>query len=165
MHRGASIKANSAPFKTTGFRTTSTATQARRTRPQEKGNTLSLTLAAVLFALAVFATLSLSLSDPIWVWCAEGATLLLGAILSVRNVACSIFFLPCAGIAVWGFAQLTAGATVYRYATLDASLRFAAYCAAAWAAMQLSPTREEWNRWFGIVCWFSVILSIGSVLA
>ncbi len=39
-----------------------------------------------------------------------------------------------AAIALWGFAQLALSATVYRYATLEASLRLAALAATAMVA-------------------------------
>jgi O-antigen ligase len=133
--------------------------------PQEKGNTLSRICAAVLFAVAGFATLTISLSNPLLVWCAEGAVLLLAAILSLRNVRSSILFVPSALIALWGFAQLALGATVYRYATLDSALRFAAFFGTAWIAVKISPAQREWDRWLGIACWFSVAVSIVSVLA
>ncbi len=168
MHRGFSIGADSEPFK---------GAQPRTARPHKltadattlaRGTMLRRTCAAVLFAVAALATLTISLPDPLWVWCAEGTVLLLAAIVCLGGVRANqsyIFFIPCGLIGLWGLAQLPFGATVYHYATLDAGLRFAACAAAAWVAMHVCPSRREWNRWLALVCWFSVLVSVLSVLA
>jgi O-antigen ligase len=122
----------------------------------------------VLFAVPALATLLISSSDPLWIWAFEVTILLLTARVTLlapeQGMAWQVF-LPLAAIGLWGFAQLTLGATVYRYATLDASLRLAAYVAMAfWATAALQNRRhlETWLTWF---CWFAVVLALLSVLS
>ncbi len=73
--------------------------------------------------------------------------------------------LPVAALAVWGFFQLTLGATVYRFATLQGTLRAAAVAATAWVACRtfVSPRlRFEFLRAFA---WFGAMVAVISVLA
>jgi hypothetical protein len=104
----------------------------------------------LLFAAAATATLTISARDPLWNWgLAIGIFLLAGAAAisnlwnqkSVGPRLCGLSWCDAAviGISTWGFGQLLAGATVYRYATLDASVRTAA----------LGATYVCARRWFG----------------
>ena len=77
--------------------------------------------------------------------------------------------LPLGLISFWGFAQLALGSTVYRYATLDAAVRFASYGAAGLLAAQALHDRSQpdsqpdrWMRWFS---WFGAAVALVSVLA
>jgi O-antigen ligase len=68
-------------------------------------------------------------------------------------------------ISLWGFAQLAMGATVYRYATWEASLRAMACGATAWtAAATLRDARRRW-RFLSAFAWFGCALSMVSVVA
>jgi O-antigen ligase len=119
----------------------------------------------VLFALAALATLLIWSSDPVLIWACEGGLLTLAAVLSVGHNMGSKLLIPIAAIGAWGFAQLALGATVYRYATLNAALQMAAYASVAFsAAAVLRPNerRETWLQWFS---WFAVAVALISVLA
>jgi O-antigen ligase len=68
-------------------------------------------------------------------------------------------------ISLWGFAQLATGATVYRYATLEASLRTMTFGATALiAAKTLCDARLRW-RFLSAFAWFGCGLSLLSVVA
>jgi O-antigen ligase len=70
-----------------------------------------------------------------------------------------------AALSVWGFSQLALGATVYRYATLVTSLRFAALAATAWVSFRVfgsQPLRLGFLRAFA---WFGAGVAVISVLA
>ncbi len=122
----------------------------------------------LLFALPALATMLISSSDPLWNWALEGAVLLLAALVSwqVRGHKMNLnVFLLLAAIGAWGFAQLALGATVYRYATLDASLRFAACGAMAFSAAVVLGNRQRIEAWLSCFCWFAAGLGLLSVLA
>src|ERR1019366_8170315 len=93
-----------------------------------------------LFVLAGTATLTIFASDPFVTWGYEIGIFLLAGCCSAREVlrrgasTITIPALALSAISLWGFAQLAMGATVYRYATWEASLRAMAYGATAWVA-------------------------------
>ncbi len=76
-------------------------------------------------------------------------------------------------LSFWGFGQLAAGSTVYRYATLNASLRMAALGATALvssAVFQRAEARDRLLRGllYGLLhgfAWFGFLLGIASVVA
>ncbi len=95
--------------------------------------TSSLAFALVLLASA--ATLTISIRDPRAAWAYEIASFALAAIAVARIPRAPLAIaLPLAAISLWGVVQLIFGATVYRYATLDAALRFGAFGATAMGA-------------------------------
>jgi O-antigen ligase len=119
-----------------------------------------------LLVLAAAATLAIGSTDPFLEWTYEGSVFLLAGWVAIRR---DVHFGPVPAItavlALWGFGQLAAGATVYRYATLNGSLRVAALAATALAASQVfrQPEARDWLlRWF---VWFGFPLAIASVLA
>jgi O-antigen ligase len=122
----------------------------------------------LLFALPALATMLISSSGPLWNWACEAAILLLAAWVSLRvrgrGIAWQIF-LPLTAIGLWGFAQLALGATSYRYATIDASLRFAACAAMAFSAAEALGNRRRLETWLTWFCWFAVVVGLVSVLA
>jgi O-antigen ligase len=122
----------------------------------------------VLFALPALATMLISSTDPLWNWACEAGILLLAAFVFLhargRGLPMQVF-LPLAAIGLWGFAQLALGVTVYRYATLDASLRFAACAAMEFAAAAALENRRRLEAWLVCFCWFAVGLGLLSVLA
>jgi O-antigen ligase len=120
----------------------------------------------LLPALAASATLAIWSADPFVEWAFEGAAFLLAIwVVWRRNLKFGPILVATAVLALWGFAQLAAGSTVYRYATLTASLRVAALSATALiacAVFQPGKARERFLRWFA---WFGFLLGIASVVA
>ncbi|MEO8048874.1 MAG: O-antigen ligase family protein [Acidobacteriota bacterium] len=68
-------------------------------------------------------------------------------------------------ISLWGFGQLWLGATVYSYATWDASMQAMACGTTAWvAAKTLRDARRRW-QFLSAFAWFGCALSLLSVVA
>jgi O-antigen ligase len=67
-------------------------------------------------------------------------------------------------LALWGFGQLAAGATVYRYATLNESLRIAALAATVMVSSAIfeAEALHKLLRW---LAWFAFLLATASVVA
>ncbi|HTM14018.1 MAG TPA: hypothetical protein VL127_13940, partial [Bryobacteraceae bacterium] len=104
-------------------------------------------------------------------WGYEVGIFLLAGYCSIRETlradtsSTTITGLAIAAISLWGFAQLAMGATVYRYATWEASLRTMAFGATAWvAAKTLRDSRLRW-RFLSAFAWFGCALSLLSVVA
>jgi len=117
--------------------------------------------ALFLLALAAAATLAIWSADPFVEWTYEGCVFLLAGWVALRReVRFGPILLTAAPLAVWGFGQLAAGATVYRYATLNASLKVAALAATALVASAVF--RKGMLPWFA---WFAFLLSLLSVVA
>src|SRR5262249_2691388 len=74
-------------------------------------------------------------------------------------------WIPLAAISIWGFAQLATGASVYRFATFDAALRFASYGATAWAAMLIARRAGSPVRLLESLACFGCVVSVISVSA
>lgn len=68
-------------------------------------------------------------------------------------------------LAAFGFAQLLAGATVYRWASWQASLRCAAFAATAFAARAAFRDAALLRRWRRAMVWFGAAVSVVAVLA
>src|SRR5579863_4441531 len=124
-----------------------------------------------LFVLAGAATLTIFASDPSVKWAYEIGIFLLAGYYSAREslrTSSSRLTIPVvalAAISLWGFAQLALGATVYRYATWDASLRAMACAATAWVASRtLRDGRLRW-RFLAAFAWFGCALSMVAVIA
>lgn len=118
-------------------------------------------LAAPLM-IAMAATLTIWIRDPLAEWAYEIAVFGVGAAACVRRAPLNVNFasLALGAIALWGFVQLALGATVYRYATLNAALRFASLAATAWIA----PARSR-MAFLRAFVWFAFAVSILSVVA
>ncbi len=123
-------------------------------------------LLGCFLALATGATLAIWSADPFTEWVSEcGIFLLAGWVALRRNIRIGPTLIAAAVLAVWGFGQLVMGAPVYRYATLNASLRVAALAATALVAsvvFERAAARERLLRW---LAWFGFLLSIASVVA
>lgn len=153
------------PFHRVGFSTAWIASTAGlAARPSGVG-------AIGLFVLAGAATVTIFTSDPFVTWGYEVGIFLLAGYCSVRETlragtsSITIPGLALAAISLWGFAQLAMGATVYRYATWEASLRTMAFGATAWvAAKTLRDARLRW-RFLSAFAWFGCALSLLSVVA
>jgi len=124
-----------------------------------------------LFVLAAAATLTIFLRGPLAGWGYALGIFLFGGYCSVRQILVPNAFrvtVPGAAIAVislWGFAQLVTGATVYRYATWDASLRTMALGATVWVAACALGEASLRLRFLAAFAWFGFALSLVSVVA
>jgi O-antigen ligase len=124
--------------------------------------------ATTLFLIAMAATLGIGFREPRLDYGYECVVFLLAACwcLARRGKAPPLApGLLLAAILAWGFLQLVVGATVYRYATLQSSLRFAALAATAWTGFRVFGTaglRIEFLRAFA---WLGAVVAVVSVLA
>ncbi len=119
-----------------------------------------------IFFLAAGATIAISVIDPRVVWGGEFGSFLLAAftVWRTREIRRSAA-IPLAAIAVWGFVQLAFGATVDGYATLDASLRMAAFAATFLASATLFSTTPLVNSLLAALARFGFVAAILGVLA
>lgn len=137
----------------------------------EGAGTPSSVSAIGLFVLAASATLTIFIRDAFVAWGYALGIFLLGGYGSFKQILTPSGFrvsIPGAAIAVislWGFAQLATGATVYRYATWDASLRTMALGATAWVAASALRDAGLRLRFLAAFTWFAFALSVASVLA
>ena len=123
----------------------------------------------LLFALPAAATLTIWKADPLADSLYECCIFLLAgwAVTATRpgRHASHGPGLLLAAIALWGFGQMATGATVYRSATLAASLRYAALAASALTAylvLRSPAVREGFLRAWA---WFGVLLALTGVAA
>jgi O-antigen ligase len=137
----------------------------RKTRPTKRGAHGNL-LQGSLLALAGAATLAIWSTDPFVEWAYEASVFLLaGWVVFRKDCSFGPMLFPMFVLSVWGFGQLAAGSTVYRYATWNASLRISALAATALVAsafFQRAVARERLLRWFA---WFAFLLAIASMVA
>lgn len=122
--------------------------------------------AAALFLLTCAATLTIwstgLLADRLYECC---VFLLAGWILLRRSITLPWdFALPLGAIALWGFVQLALGATEDLGATLDTSLRFAAYAATAFVAYASWDPRR-FPRYLDTFAWFGTVVAVIGVTA
>ena len=120
----------------------------------------------LLVALAGTATLAIWSSDPFTEWTYEASVFLLACWVALRakphlGLRLSIQVL----LAAWGFGQLGAGATVYRYATLNGSLRVAAFAATALVSSAVCSRPPERDRMLRGMAWFGSLLAVVSLVA
>jgi O-antigen ligase len=118
------------------------------------------------WAVCAIATLTIWNPDPRLAWGFEAAMFVLAALACVRSRlrAHPAVVAAVAGIGLYGFAQLLAGATVYRWATLNAGLAYLALAATAiagYAAFETESARVLFRR---ALVWFGVSLSVLGVL-
>jgi O-antigen ligase len=103
----------------------------------------------VLFISALAATLSISSRDPLAAWGYGGVVFLLAGICALRGILREKYTLvpktSCLWLVIgaWGIGQLAVGATEYRYATWDASVRLAALTATAFVAQRAFYRAQE----------------------
>ncbi len=116
-----------------------------------------------LVAVAIAATLTIWIRDPLAEWGCELAALILATIACVRRRVRkpNLKGLAICAIAFWGLAQLLVGATVYRYASWNASARFASLGAMAFLASEGGSARNSLR----VMAWFGCAVSVVSVLA
>jgi O-antigen ligase len=119
-------------------------------------------IAAPLIA-AMAATLTIWVRDPLAEWSYELAVFGIAIAVCVRRgrLQLNATSLALGAIGLWGFIELALGASVYRYATLNAGLRFAALAATAYIA----PSGRSRGVFLRVFVWFAFGLSVLSVLA
>ena len=120
----------------------------------------------LLLALAAAATLAIWSSDPFIEWTYEAGVFLLAGYVVLRAAPRSgLLPFTWAALALWGFGQLAAGATVYRYATLNGALRVAALAATGFVASIIFRQPQARDRLLRGFAWFGFLLGITSVVA
>jgi O-antigen ligase len=122
----------------------------------------------VLFLAATGATLAIGIRDPRFEYCYEFVVFVLGAYWSWRGHSSGMGILPglpLAAILAYGFLQLAFGATVYRYATLQGSLRGAALAATAWVGCRVFDSQAVRFQFLRVLAWFGTLVALISVLA
>jgi O-antigen ligase len=118
-----------------------------------------------LFFIAAGATLAIGFREPRFDYFYECAVFLLAA-EAVRDTGMALLPSAClAAILAWGFCQLALGATVYRYATLQSSLRYSALAATAWISCRAFRSRELRVEFLRVLAWFGALIAVTSVLA
>jgi O-antigen ligase len=120
--------------------------------------------AVVLFLAAMAATLAIGFREPRVEYAYEGVVCLLAACWRWKSVPLA-FGLPLAGILIWGFLQLATGATVYRFVTLQSSLRFAALAATGWVSFRVFSSSRLRVAFLRVFAWFGAVVAVTSVLA
>jgi len=126
--------------------------------------------AAVLLVLGAAATLTTWVRSPLLAWgYALGVFLLAGMwtardVLTPRAVRITLPGATLGAISLWGFAQLGLGATVYRYATLDAAVRTAALGATVFAASRALRSARLRLQFLTAFAWFGFAMSVAAVL-
>ena len=134
-----------------------------------------LSTGSTIFLLACAATLTIWNPDPFFAWAYEAAAFALAAASCLGgSFLVSWWLFPLSGIALWGFGQLAIGATVYGWATLNASLQNAALAAtflAGYQAFGNQGARRQFRLWFGrfgfalsLVCVAAYFTSTGKIL-
>ena len=132
----------------------------REAQPEPATTTLALP------ALAAAATLAIWSADPFVEWVYEGVVFLLAIwVVSRKHLRWGPVLVTCTILALWGFTQLAVGATVYRYATLNASLRIAARAATALVACQVFGQAAALHRLLRCFAGFGFVLGIASVVS
>jgi O-Antigen ligase len=122
--------------------------------------------ANILALLALSATAVIWNTNPFFVWGYEVAIFALAGIecFKLRGRVPAVAF-PMAAIGLWGFVQLLAGATVYRWATINAALQNAALAATALAAFQALRPPRRLAIFLRGVGWIGFVISLVGVLA
>jgi O-antigen ligase len=124
--------------------------------------------ATALFLAAMMATLLIGFREPRVEYAYECVVFALAAGWC-RNVVDqfppAIPSVALIAIAVWGFLQLTFGATVYRFQTLEASLRFAALAATALVSFGSFRSPVLRVKCLSAIAWLGALVAVVSVLA
>jgi O-antigen ligase len=126
------------------------------------------TRATGLFFLAITATLAIGFREPRVDYFYECLIFILAAscCLVHQDVGTRLMpALPLGLILAWGFSQLALGATVYRYATLQGSLRTAALVATAWVSYHSFGSGALRIAFLRVFAWFGALIAVISVLA
>ena len=124
-----------------------------------------------LFVLAAVATLTTFVRDPLAGWGYALGIFLLAGYCSARQILVATAFrvtvpgMALVAISLWGFGQLAAGSTVYRYATWDAALRAMALGATVWVAANALGRASMRMSFLQAFAWFGFAVSLLAVVA
>ena len=121
-----------------------------------------------LFLAAMVATLAIGFREPLLDYLYECLVLALAAGWCLAPWAKAPPLVPAlslGAILAWGLFQLGTGATVYPYATLEGSLRFAALAGTAWISYRAFELAKMRDVFLQVLAWFGAIVAIVSVLA
>lgn len=130
-----------------------------------KYGVLGRVAAILLFCLGMVGTLGIAVPDPfIARTCELGIFLLAAGLFLTSDISIRGGWIL-AAISLWGMVELLLGATVYPWATLDASLRIASYGAAAWAAASALRNRRVRQGFLQAFAWLGALLAVTGVLA
>lgn len=124
--------------------------------------------AILLFFMGVAATIVIGFREPRFEYFYECAVFLLAAGWCFALRSPGIEPIPgvlLAAILAWGFIQLGSGMTVYRFPTLQSSLRSAALAATAWVSCQAFGSVRLRVKFLQAFAWFGVLVAVTSVLA
>jgi O-antigen ligase len=122
--------------------------------------------AICLFLCAGAATLTIWRTDPLGDRFYECSILSLAGCLLCRSTPISWrFALPLALLGSSGFLQVAAGATVYRYGTLESSLQFAALAATAFVSFRKLSSAPRREIFLKALAWFGFLVSVTGVVA
>jgi O-antigen ligase len=141
-----------------------------------RASSLEQASAAVLLGLGGAATLTTWVRSPLPAWGYALGVFLLSGVWTARDMfrpralRMTLPGVALAVISLWGFvqlgfAQLGLGATVYRYATLDAAVRMAALGATAFAASGALRSARLRLQFLTAFAWFGFAVSVVAVLA
>jgi O-antigen ligase len=126
----------------------------------------------LVILLAFSATATAWNTDPLLVWGYEIVVFTLTGLECLRlrqNIPAADFAspvsLPMAAIGLWGFIQIAAGATVYRWATINAGLQNAALAATALGAFLMLRSPRRRTVFLRAVGWVGLLIALTSVLA
>jgi O-antigen ligase len=123
-------------------------------------------LAIALLALALAVTLGIATRDPLLGWTYDIGIFSTASAVSFRAAGIAPrFLIPLTGIALWGFAQLAVGATSYRWATFEASLRLASYAATALVAAQALGPPGVRELFLKALAWIGAAIGTLSTMA
>lgn len=118
----------------------------------------------LLFAAAATATISIRDPRPAWIY--EFLSFIGAAIAIWRPSPIRLSLaIPLIAIALWGFVQLAFSATVYRDATVDTSLRMAAFAATFVAAATVFSQPKPRDLLIATLAWFGFAIAVTGVLA
>jgi O-antigen ligase len=122
--------------------------------------------AVALFFTALAATLAIGFRDPRLEYGYECVVFILAAGWCSKGLELPpIPGFLLAAIGGWGFLQLILGATVYRYATIQESLRCAALAATAWVSFRALRSRGLRVEFLRAMAWTGALVAAISVLA
>jgi hypothetical protein len=128
--------------------------------------------ATLVTLLAFSATVTIWNTDPLLTWGYEIAVFTLAGLecLKLRQIetlslAPLAWGVPVLAIGLWGFIQLAAGATVYRWATVNAALQNAALAATALSAFLVLRSPQARAVLLRGVRWAGLFMAVVSVLA
>ncbi len=123
-------------------------------------------IGAALFLIACGATLTISNPDPYIAWVYEIAIFALAGIGCLRSsLSANVPGLVLCCISLWGLGQLYLGATVYRWATLNASLQTSALAATALTGYLAFRNSSAGTGFLRAMVWFGTLLSVIGVLS